>query len=512
MSSIETATAIARRHGVRQRVRTRATNRELALRLVGAVVVAVLVGAYTAALMGDAPTGNDPANWLARGSAMWSGEAQQDDFARPLVPTAVYLLSLLIGPIVALNVVGVASVVLVSLAVFGVLRPVGLPIAIAAAIVAGVSRPVVETAAFGGYPQNFALAGSLVSTALCARFVRSESRVRMWWLAAALAFVALSHHVYFALTLLGCAVVLLRALLTHTGRTRLRARWRALLAAFVVAVMAFLPTLLAFSARGYEPSGLGALGFEASLGYMFGDARPLYAVVFAVGGAYATYGAWRRGASDSVLAGGALLLVAAVAFAASHEPRLLALALVGALVCVGAFAAEFARSLPGGAGRWVALTTPVLALTFATALVSPNREVFAYYRVFDDELDATLAFVRDEPEPGAVAVAPGRDGWPTGWWFRALGERPALTGAASEWLAFPDERDEAAVVEAIVGAVTSREAAERAEQANVRFVAGDQGSWLTWKSWLSEARPVVSLVYQDARYVVLRFDWPEAAR
>ena len=151
--------------------------------------------------IGDYPTGIDPGNWFAFGGALF-GEAGKSTAGvyPPLIPAAMHLARVAVDPMLAAKVIGIGSLLAVALAVYIVARPgAGRPFALAAALLVATSEPVLETVAFGGYPQNYALAALLIAVQAALRYLdRGERRLAMV-AAVALLTVALSHHIYFLL-------------------------------------------------------------------------------------------------------------------------------------------------------------------------------------------------------------------------------------------------------------------------------------------------------------------------
>jgi|GEM_PF-1670117 len=453
--------------------------------------------------LGGYVTGNDPGNWLAAGRAMWESPADAN-FARPLVPALAQLLAFAVGPGDALCVLAVVSALCIPVALFLVLRTTTpLVLAAVAAFAVGISRPVAEAVAFGGYPQQIAIAGTVLATWLTARML-ADPPVRAGWLTAALALVALAHHVFYVLALVACALVVAFRLL-EADRDAVLARAQELVMPVAVSLLAFAPTAATMTYRGYEPTpGIASMGLEADLAYTFGDARAFYAAALIFG---ASGAAVLRLRGSVLQAGAAMIVVAGAVFVVTSEQRLLAMLFVGAALCAAHVAGELVRTAPGPWVRGLVLAAlGAGTLAFVPVALETNADVFDYYRILDDDLSATIDAVDHHPAPGTVAVAPGRDGWPIGWWFAGLGEREVVTGSNAGWLAFPGERDDAALVAAMTAdGVASGAAAELAGAEGIGFLVADQGTWTGWREWLTEPSPAVELVFANERYVVLRF-------
>lgn len=465
-------------------------------------VVFGVLAAHAVHNIGAYVTGNDPGNWLAAGRAMWEtpGDAS---FARPLVPLLAQLLALAVGPHDALRAVAVVSALSIPAAVFLVSRTEGLLLLAAlAALVVGLARPVAEAVAFGGYPQNIALAGTVLAAWLTARMLEGPP-ARARWFTAALVVVALAHHIFYVLALLACGLVVAIRLL-DANRDAVLVRAQGLVLPVAVSLIVFAPTAATMTYRGYEPTpGIEPMGLESALAYTFGDARPFYMTVILFG---ILGGATLRLRGVALQTGAALFVVAGAAFVFSSEPRLLAMLFIGAVICAAGALGVLVRTAPRVWVRGLALVAVSAgALGFAGAAFETNATVFEYYRTFDADLAETVEAVDSHPAAGAVAVAPGRDGWPIGWWFEGLGDRDVVTGSDSGWLAFPGEREQANLVADLTAETVSADAAERALAEGIALLVADTGIWTGWRTWLSEPSPAVELAFANDRYVVLRF-------
>jgi hypothetical protein len=98
-----------------------------------------------------------------------------------------------------------------------------------------------------------------------------------------------------------------------------------------------------------------------------------------------------------------------------------------------------------------------------------------------------------------------RRGWPIGWWFEALQERPVIVGSDTRWLAFPEERANADAAAALFdGSLSPADFSERVRIIDARFLVIPKWEWIGWERWLATPAFPVTVVYDDDRYLVLR--------
>ena len=162
-----------------------------------AVIMALALRRWSQA--GAYPTGLDAGNWLAYGADLFDGAGKSTGGAYPpLIPALLHVLALWSDPMTAARLVSVLSIVVVLAATYWLARKsAGRWIALALATTVGLSGYITETAAFGGYPQNFALALLLPFAYFSARYLRAGARCDLLGAGGFLILVAVSHQLYF---------------------------------------------------------------------------------------------------------------------------------------------------------------------------------------------------------------------------------------------------------------------------------------------------------------------------
>ena len=475
------------------------------------LVVAALV-ARRAALLGTLPPGLDGGQWLAIGRGLLGGEGRSTPSAyAPLVPLLTASLAEVVGSPEAVRLVALGSYLLVVVAIASVAGSMfgGLAgAAIAAAM--GSAGALNEPLAFGGYPQQVALAALVVAGWAAARLCWREGRGNLALLAAGLVVAALAHHVYFPLALTVLAATCGLAAFARAPAARSAVVRVAALAA--AAILLALPTLTAFLRFGYAPP-LDAVDLSLAGAWRYGtrEAPWLWLTIVLVGGAalLATPSA-RRGSSWTFAL--AMAGIGDAAFVVSGEPRVLPLVLLGGLfgVAVGLrFLTVTALSLSPLApnSRRGAVSGAVLAL-IAALLVLPGdrvtREYLDFYRVLDPSLLAAAGRIEAFGRP--VAVRADRRGWPIGWWLEGLTAVPVAVGSDPRWLGIPAERQRAAEVALLFdGGLSPTEVRERANRLGVELLLLRKWEWIGWERWLAASpAPAVEPIFDDGVTLLLR--------
>jgi hypothetical protein len=212
----------------------------------------------------------------------------------------------------------------------------------------------------------------------------------------------------------------------------------------------------------------------------------------------------RQRADPAWLLAVSLLTPAGVLFLLSGQPRLLPPILIGVGISAGICA------------RWVVSMWPraqagilLLALAIAAALIVPADRAAArfaeFYRVVDESLVRAAAAIDSDDNSGAVAVRADRRGWPIGWWFEGLLDRPVIVGSDPRWLAFPTERDHALLAESLFdGRLDGETFRRRTTTAEVRYLVIVKWDWIGWERWLTNPEFPLTTLYDDDRYLVLR--------
>jgi len=468
--------------------------------------------------LGSPISGLDGGQWLALGRGFLGGHGRSTDGAYPpLVPLLVASMRALVGPMAAARAVGIGSLALVMIAVYLAARGGSNPwFATMAAATVGMASVVAEPVAYGGYPQNYALAFLVAGTYALGRFFTAGGRWRLRGAGAAMAAAALAHHMYFPVTAVVATGVWLVWLTTRPAAGMARRRTLAAVAAGGVATACYLPTAIAFRMAGYDPPvNANHQGFWAALRYGVREAPAIWTVVLAAGVAGLLLTCRDRHATWSVAA--STIGATALLFPVTSEVRLLPpLVLGGTLgLALGLHAIWVWLRARGAAAGRLAWGAGVAAM-LAPALLWPRADAQAndfvrYYRVVDPSLLAVARFVDRYPETGIVAVRESPRGWPVGWWFEGLTGARVAVGSNEKWLGFPSERDQARRAAALFGGRrTSADEAKVASAEGVELLVFRKWEWIGWKRWQSEPSPAIEVLYDDDEWMVIRVG-PSAA-
>lgn len=490
---------------------------ELASRLVWrwlppavAVLGLALLAVYRLSEMGSLPTGVDGGNWLAIGRAFPAeGDLPNGGAYPPLVPVTARLLSVPLEPQEGIRLLAIASVlaVVAAILVVGWKEAGWWPAMLAAAVVA-LGRPVNEPLAFGGYPQNFALAGCLLALWLLAAAAIRPAIKTIVPAAAAFVAVALSHHAYFLFASASAAILLVLLALAGGWWRRPFGHGRGWLALPLAAgMLAFAPTFLALQRSGYEPAiNVSQTSLVGALEYSFRGAEWLWVSLWAaalIGPILALRSRSFPAHSPLALAMTAMVVTATGAFAVTAEPRLLPAIAVAAPISCAAWIGAWREQI---SPQWmtVLVAAPISVLIFAfPAQDRVMRDDFAYYRVIDRDFVAAAKWADAHPTGGVTAVRADAREWPVGWWWRGLTDSPAMVGSNPKWLSFEAERGEAAAVAQIFGQPTPGGAVRLARRQGVTRLVAPAHDWIGWQQWLEQGDDGLSLAYCNESIVIL---------
>jgi len=467
------------------------------------LVVAALV-LRRAWLLGPFPPGLDGGQWLAIGRGLLAGEGRSTPGAyAPLVPVATASLAEIVGSVDAVRLVALGSYALVVATIAVVVGAAfGGFVGAATAAAMGSSGALNEPLAFGGYPQQVALAALVVAGWAAARQCWTEGRANLAVVALGLVIAALAHHVYYPLAL---AVVAAVCGLAAVGRAPGARRNVPRLAALAVAsTLLALPTFAAFSRLGYSPP-LEAVGLSIGDAWRYGtrEAPILWLGVVTAGVAGSLGSLVTRPSAPAALAL-ALLAVGGASFALSAEPRLLPLLLLGGLLGLPLGLAGLARFTKRGTARRLVTAVPaLLALLLASPGDRATRDYLGFYRVLEPSLVSAANRIEELGLP--VAVRADRRGWPLGWWLEGLTTVPVAVGSDPRWLGFPDEQRTAAdAVELFDGSLSPAELRSRADRLGVELLLVRKWEWIGWERWLAAEEPAVEPLFDDGDTLLLR--------
>jgi hypothetical protein len=455
-------------------------------------------------LVGSYPPGLDGAQWLALGRGLHGFGRATDGAYAPLAPVLATLTESVAGPLSAVRLLAVLSGLVISLGVWLAARDAlgafwGLVVTAIVIPASALGEPIF----FGGYPQQFALAAGVLALWATCRYLVTTERKGLWLSGIAVFVAASAHHVYFPLFTLAIlvAIGLWRSdRSASTDATRIRALAIALTPAFVT----FAAVAFTFMRAGYAaPLGASARSSLDAWAYGTRESPALWLVIL-LAGVVSLAMEWRARATVAWLLSASLLLTAGPLFLLTGQPRLLPPIIIGAGLAAGLGAR---RASAFGSRTRVAtlLTAVVVAVTLFVAADRASARFADFYRVVDESLVRAAAVIDADGGVGAVAVRKDRRGWPIGWWFEALLNRPVIVGSDQRWLAFPDEWDHARLAEALFdGELDADALRQRATSAGVRYLVIPKWDWIGWERWLHAPNFPVSTVYDDDRYLVLR--------
>jgi hypothetical protein len=281
-------------------------------------------------------------------------------------------------------------------------------------------------------------------------------------------------------------------------------RARLLVLALAPSCAVFAMVAASFDRAGYSApldasarSAVDAWQYVTREGTMIWTALLLVAVV-------SLAASWRWRGEVAWLLSASLIVPAGLLLMFTGQPRLAPPLLVGTVVAAALGARRIAAT-----GVVATIGTTLIAVEAAFALgVAADRAAahFAsFYQVTDPSLVAAADAIAADGLSGAVAVRQDRRGWPIGWWFEALLERPVLVGSDRRWLAFPEEWDAAAQTAALFdGGLNAGAFREQTTEAGVRYLVTPKWDWIGWERWSQTPEFPVSVVFDDDRYLVLR--------
>jgi hypothetical protein len=250
----------------------------------------------------------------------------------------------------------------------------------------------------------------------------------------------------------------------------------------------FVASWLGASARGVEPTlnPLG-LGRGEQVTFAFEEAPVPWLVLAGIALVGVATRSWSRGAAPVISASFGWITASMVGFAALGEPRILIQTQVAilpvAVLVIWRWWGERKPSVGWRRGASIGIGFATIAVLGSLVLTGLHRYDLAadWYRVVGQRELEALAELREAADPGDLAIAStGPNGNPIGWWVQGYAGIPTFTSIATEFLAFPDERDQAEMA-AKVFSSPSIEAAEMMREHEARFLILDRrGSDVAW--------------------------------
>jgi hypothetical protein len=461
------------------------------------------------AVSGPIPSGGDGGNWLAL-ARQWLGQPvmSADVVYEPIFTGLLGSLLRVLGSVDALLVSALITEALLMIAVYLVVKGAGRIPALLSAVLVGVAGYRLEAYAWGAYPQILALGFGLLTVWCVVRFVEVGGWRRLALVIGGVVAVLSTHKLVGGLMLMAIPGAGLHAL--WLGRFR-RAMWKraGLVMGVVSAVGAsYLASWFGASAEGVEPT-LNALGLSRAeqLNFAFQEANVIWLAVIALAVIGWVIRSWPTGTASIVPASFGWVLASVVGFLSLAEPRVLIQAQVAVLpVAVlvvrrwwdAPSAASPRRRVGGFAFRFLAIT--VFGSILLTGLHRYDLAADWYRVAGQRELDA-LAALQDISEPGDLAIASrGPNGNPIGWWVEGYSGIPTYTSIDTAFLAFPEERAQADVAEAIFSA-PPEQAAEMLDDLGARFLVFDRRG--PDAGWLAGGEPLGLTPLSDGTLLIL---------
>jgi len=457
--------------------------------------------------IGHFPTGLDAGNWLAFGRGMFGDGKSTAGAYPPLVPLIHELLARTGDPFLGIRLLAIISLLAPALAVYFVAsRFVSWWFALGAGALVASGRPFSEPAAFGGYPQDIAVAAGVIAVAGGLGYLRSGKLGLLALSSTALLLAALTHHLYFiaCLAWLGASGAAWAVETLRTKPALLRARVPVLVAP-AAGLAGFLPTWVLIERAGYSPpfNAAGVSAWEA-WSYATGNEKLGWSICYAasiVGLGLA--GRDNRLRPFASLGGGALA-VGSAAFLATGEGRMFALVFIGMALCMAA-GLEWARIRWSGSG----LAGVPFALVFGAMflVIGADRQAsedFAYYRTLEPGMADAANWLEANTAGESVAVQANARGWPVGWWFEGLVDSDrVLVGSDERWLGFPEEREHAReVADLFAFGLSLDQVRTRAEPLGVRYLAFSTSDWTGWRAWTVQP----AYVFDSPTYRIVDLD------
>lgn len=486
------------------------SGRDLAVLFLLAIGVAVL---HTA-VPGPVPSGGDGGNWLALahehlGVRVMSAEVNYP----PAFPSLVAALLLIADPIVALVIGALVAKAAPVLATYWCCRSLGRQFAAGAAVMVGVAGSQLEAYAWGGYPQLLATGFGLMGTYFVVNYV-GTARPRD--LVAAIVFVLAAfstHNLIAGLLVMALPLCVVHRLWMLKASRRL---WRRGL--WVVALVA-VPGALYMSA--WLPSGgegmqavINPLMEETSFSLVFTirDAPLPWILVAGAGLAAILRRGWPDSQTVPVAVGTAWAVAGAAFFVVTGERRALLLTQVGIIVLAILTLRRWLGLLRLRDSRlhhsaWAALL--VITISMFTGILAGGVTYYAiatdWYRVVDRPELQALAALREVSQPSDLVVASrGHHGNPIGWWVEGYALRQTYAGVDVRFLAFPEEREQALLANALfLERSSDTETLARLASLGARFLVVDRRG--PDAGWLDRApMGLFEIVYDSPTLVILK--------
>ena len=452
-------------------------------------------------------SGCDPGNWFAFGHRMFGDGGKSSAGAYPpLVPALLFMGQRVADLMIAAQFVAVGSLVAIIMATYVVARHgTNRWFALATAMTVGLASVFSNTMAFGGYPQNYALAFGLLAAFAFARYLETAAIRHLVGAAAALAGAAISHHMYFAIS---CAFIAVIWGIWLTTRPSWGAVLRRTLGALLIGacgLACFAPTFLMLKWDGYgAPINVGRVNYSEGIHLAIWEAPSLWIAVFTTGLLFLGI-SYNDRFTALWKVQTALMIVPLTLFVVTREPRLIPPILIGASLTTGS--ALHALWLDSRGTAWVGI--PLLLAAIAPVLLWPLADAratqdIAYYRVADQSLIRTADWLNAHPANGLVVIRQSGRGWPVGWWFAGLTDANIVAGSNTKYLAFPGERDHAILANQVFDQKwTTGQFRQFATERGISYLVFKKWEWIGWQAWNAEKNTALKVVFDDGEYMIV---------
>lgn len=427
------------------------------------VLIAGGVVALHLAVPGSVPSGGDGGNWLALAGELFGKGVMSAEVAYPpVVPALLAITKAIVGD-------GVTAVVIVALfaelalvaCAYVCARTLGRVYAVAAAVLVGSVGSMLEAYAWGGYPQLMAMGFGILATFMVLGYLNTSQRVHLWLGLLLCALTLLTHTMMGGL--LGLALLLAVFHLIYMTDPRRGERTRSLRIGLMVAGPALVFSVFSFiegSLAGFRPTinPIGLSRLDALLSAVREAPYP-WAILAMTGVAVLFFRFWPDHVASTIAVGWSWATASFGLFVVTGEPRALMVTQMGLmLLALAGFGASHEYLRPSSSARHSTSTFGVLrhrlllvgGFAVVAALVAGGLGLYStatdWYRVVDDAEITALDRLAGASEPGDIVVAAtGHHGNPVGWWIEGYAERSAFTAVDTNFLAFPDEREQAVI-------------------------------------------------------------------
>ena len=462
------------------------------------LLLMLLVAWYKWALFSGnaAPPGSDGGQWLAFGHGILGGDSVRAGIQSypPILPFAVQLVSLVMGPLIALKLVGIFTSVFIAVPVYLLLSRTLTPwLAATIAITATMTPFNNEILSFGGYPQLLGTSFFLFSTLFL--LLGFNTGQRRWFIAASVAAAAtIGSNVFSTLVLVitsGLITLLFFYKLWRNDKDTLYHRFRTpflwwLLPSVILSLpfsYIYFSYLLMAASSTITPS-------QVTITDMTGWANSAWALEFVlwagivgiIGSLFFLLGrALFKNQGLLADASVTLLLATFFGFLLVREIRFLGFVEISLILMTGFIPAILDSVLTylkarQFLGRLILIFVLGLVLTVGT--VGHRRLLIAYdwYQVVNTPVLTAFDWLHDNVDSGSIVVTTGTDrGHNYGWWIEGYAHLPSYT--AGNPILFFDIQERAQVELArriLILDTTPREMRFWAEQYNIRFLFLDK--------------------------------------